>query len=91
MVVMALYDVALWPRFQGRDIPYSSEAVEAGSPFEAILGLMDECCLERVAYAAARLLPGVVIERWMMGRGFWVALSRVSEVEVVYACRFRAW
>ena len=72
---MAVYDVALWPRFQGRDLPYSSEAVEAASSFEAIVTLMEEYRLERVAYAAARVLPGREIERWMMGRGFWVALS----------------
>jgi hypothetical protein len=72
---MAVYDVALWSRFQGRDLPYSSEAVEAASSFEAIVMLMNVYRLERVAYAAARSLPGTRIERWMMGRGFWVALS----------------
>jgi hypothetical protein len=72
---MAVYDVALWLRFQGREIPYSSEAVEAASSFEAILTLMDAYRLERVAYAATRLPPGMRVERWMMGRGFWVALS----------------
>jgi hypothetical protein len=72
---MAVYDVALWAHFQGRDLPYSSEAVEAASSFEAIVTLMDAYRLERVAYAAARSLPGRKIERWMMGRGFWVALS----------------
>jgi hypothetical protein len=70
-----VYDVALWPRFQGREIPYSSEAMEAASFFEAILMLMEEYHVEQVAYAAARVLSGKEIERWMMGRGFWVALS----------------
>ena len=72
---MMMYDVALWRRFQGDEIPYSSEAVEAGSPFEAVLSLMDVYHLKQVAYAAARSRADGVINRWMVGRGFWMVIS----------------
>ena len=72
---MVTYDVALWRRFQGHEIPYSSEAVEAGSPFEAVLSLMEECHLKQVAYAAARSRVDGVIDRWIVGHGFWMVIS----------------
>ncbi len=72
---MMVYDVALWRRFQGDEIPYSSEAVEAGSPFEAVLSFMEAYHLKQVAYAAARSRADGVIDRWIVGRGFWMVVS----------------
>ena len=72
---MVTYDVALWRRFQGDEIPYSSEAVEAASSFEAVLSLMEAYHLKQVAYAAARSRADGVIDRWMVGRGFWMVIS----------------
>jgi hypothetical protein len=72
---MGVYDVALWRRFQGDEIPYSSEAVEAGSPFQAVLSLMEAYHLKQVAYASARSHTDGVIGRWIVGRGFWMVIS----------------
>ncbi|HYU71481.1 MAG TPA: hypothetical protein VEL31_02270 [Ktedonobacteraceae bacterium] len=72
---MGVYDVALWRRFQAGEIPYSSEAVEADLPFEAVLSLMEEYHLKQVAYAAARSHADGVINRWIVGCGFWMVIS----------------
>ncbi len=69
---MRIYEVALWLRFQGDEIPYSSERVEACSSFEAVLLFMQQCGVKRVAYAAVCSLVDGCIDRWVVGRGFWM-------------------
>ena len=68
------YEVAIWQRFQASmpDMPCLNN-VQAFSPLEAVFLALVLCGITQITHVALVCERGT-IERWRMGRDFWVRL-----------------
>ncbi|MFL5626623.1 MAG: hypothetical protein ACJ788_13635 [Ktedonobacteraceae bacterium] len=62
---MQTYDVALWLSWPSL-FPAHVGCVEASGSYAAVVSLMETCGVEKVAYAAARLVTHAHIDRWQL-------------------------